>query len=69
MIHGLKKEITDLRNNRIQILFQDAEQINVKMSISPSFPEKKKKKAKRMDFDESADEWNVSAKNNCMFNL
>lgn len=41
MIHGLIKEITDLRNNRIQILFQDAEQLSVKMSISPSFPEKR----------------------------
>jgi len=69
MIHGLIIEITDLRNNRIQVLFQDAEQISVKMSISPSFPEKRKKRAKRMDFDESADEWNVSAKNNCIINL
>lgn len=33
MIFGLIKEITDLRNNRIQILFQDAEQISVKISI------------------------------------
>jgi len=62
---GLIKEITDLRNNRIQILFQDAEQISVKMNISCSFPEKRKKRAKKMDFDE----WNVSAKNNCMINL
>lgn len=46
MIHELIKEITDLRNNRIQILFQDAEQISVKMSMSPSFPEKRKKEQK-----------------------
>lgn len=47
MVHGLIKEITDLRNNRIQILFQDAEQISVKMSISPLFPEKKEKKEQK----------------------
>lgn len=68
MVQGLIKEITDLRNNRIQVLFQDAEQIIVKMNISPSFLEKRKK-SKKMDFDESADEWNVSAKNNCIINL
>jgi len=50
MIHGLIKDITDLRNNRIQILLQDAEQISVKMSISPSFPEKKEKKSKKNGF-------------------
>ncbi|KAL4104364.1 hypothetical protein QTP88_019665 [Uroleucon formosanum] len=59
MIDGLIKEITDLRNNRINILFQDAEQLS----------KKRKKRVKRMDFDESADEWDVSAKNNCIINL
>lgn len=50
MIDGLIKEITDLRNNRINILFQDAEQLSVKMSISLSFPEKKEKKSKKNGF-------------------
>lgn len=50
MIDGLIKEITDLRNNRINILFQDAEQLSVKMSISLLFPEKKEKKSKKNGF-------------------
>lgn len=46
MIQGLIKEITDLRNNRIQILVRDAEKISLKMNIFPSFPEKRKKEQK-----------------------
>ncbi|KAL4098653.1 hypothetical protein QTP88_023213 [Uroleucon formosanum] len=69
LIKGLINEITDLRNNRLQTLFQSAEELTKKMGIATVFPQKRIKRVKLLDLEESTDDWNTNSKKSCIINL
>ncbi|XP_060877869.1 zinc finger MYM-type protein 1-like [Metopolophium dirhodum] len=69
LIKGLINEITDLRNNRLETLFQSAEELSKKMGIATVFPQKRIKRVKLLDLEESTDDWNATSKKTCIINF
>ena len=49
LIKGLINEITDLWNNRLETLFQSAEELTKEMGIATVFPQKRIKRVKLLD--------------------
>lgn len=69
LIKGLINEITDLLNNRLEVLFQSAEELSLKMDIATDFPKKRQKQIQLLDLEESIDDWNLTSKFICIINL
>jgi hypothetical protein len=53
-----------LRNNRLETLFQSAEELTKKIGIATVFPQKIIKRVKLLDFEESTNNWNATSKKN-----